>query len=97
MAQPATLLTVAASGVTTGTTFDVQRDTRSHMPVQVDITAGTATVVIEGRIDPSCQWIALFTTSTTDATSVLRMPQMRARLSAASAATVRAAIDADCR
>lgn len=58
------------------------------IPVQANITAGTATVVIEGRNSPNDTPFQLTSFTTTDGARVSRFPQMRVRLSAATGATV---------
>lgn len=49
---------------------------------QVAIT-GTATVTIEGRLDPAAAWQALYSTTTSAATLIALLPEMRATASSA--------------
>lgn len=61
----------------------------THIPIAVTISVGTATVKIEGRNGDSDAWVELTSISASDAPCVQWMARMRARLSAASGATVR--------
>ncbi len=95
-----TLLDVASqTGVLTGAWFSVPRDGRTHAPVSVQITVGTATVELEGRInsDDDAAILLKGTMTATEGLLVAIFPQMRARLSAATGATVRVSIGAQVR
>lgn len=86
-----TNVVLSATGLSTtqnGNVFDVPARDKDYLLAQVDITAGTATVVVEGRTTPNAQWVTLQTFSATGAEMVARMPQIRFRVSAAAAATI---------
>jgi hypothetical protein len=76
------------SGALTGATYNMYTQDDGFCEAGINITAGTATVVIEGRNGPNDQWVVLDTQSATSRTSFVRPPQVRARLTAAAGATV---------
>lgn len=58
---------------------------------QIDIASGTATVVLEGRVVDTADWVTLATLSADGASQIVTLyPLMRARVSAISGATVSA-------
>lgn len=61
----------------------------THIPLAVTISAGTATVKIEGRNGDADAWVELAEITESDAPCVQWMAQMKARLSAATGATGR--------
>lgn len=66
---------------------------RTHVPISVSITVGTATVKIWGRNTASDEWVELAEATATDAICLQWMPQMKATLSAATDATVRVSVE----
>lgn len=66
---------------------------RTHIPVSVSISAGTATVVIEGRCSEDDAWVELVELSESDIPCLQWCPEMQARLTAATDATVRVALE----
>lgn len=58
---------------------------------QIDIASGTATVVLQGRLDDNADWDTLATLSADGASQTVRLyPLMRANVTAISGATVSA-------
>lgn len=80
------LSVTAQDGAVTGDWFAVPRTDRTHIPVAISLKAGTATWLIEGRNGPDDEALQLATGEADEAVSVVRMTQMRVRLSAASGA-----------
>lgn len=72
--------------------FEV-RQGHMYVPLSISITAGTATLVIEGRNSPLDAAVTLTTVSATDAQLVQRMNQIRVRYTAAAGATVQVSVD----
>lgn len=66
---------------------------RTHIPVAVSITDGTATVKIWGRNSAEDSWVELADTTETDNICLQWCPQMKATLTAATAADVRVAVE----
>lgn len=62
---------------------------RTHVPISVSITAGTATVKISGRNSDDDAWVELTSVEESDAPLVQWMPQMKAELTASAGATGR--------
>lgn len=67
----------------------IPRPAVTHVPIAVSITVGSATVKIEGRNGDADAWVELAEITSSDAPCVQWMAQLRARLSAATGATVR--------
>jgi hypothetical protein len=79
----------AQTGVNTGSEYGLQMfRQRDQITVNVSISAGTATYVIEGRNSPNDAWTQLATGSASAAANVVRTSRIRCRLSAATGATV---------
>lgn len=70
-----------------------QLEPRTHVPVQVTISAGTATVVIEGRVGPNEATVTLATLSATDIVLVPANLELHSNITAAAGATVRVVTD----
>ena len=84
-----TLLSVVGQGApVAGQWLQVKRDGRTHIPINISITAGTATFVIEGRNNQNDTPVTLATGTAGDELMVQGAGQIRARLSAAAGATV---------
>ena len=86
-APVSTPLTGSANGTVVST-----GGTDEYVIVQATVTSGTGTVVFEGRNSPLDGWVLLWQATTTDATPVMRMPQIRARVSGATLFVGRASI-----
>lgn len=70
------------------------RDKRTHFPISLSLSVGTATFAIEGRNSPNGATVTLASGITaTDVQVVARMAYMRVRLTAAAGATARAESD----
>jgi hypothetical protein len=95
--QTNTLMSVAGqTGALTGAWFNTSRfhGGQTHVPLKVDITAGTATVVLEGTNDIiNGAAVTINTLSASDAFLSERFAFIRARLSGATGATVRVSSD----
>ena len=70
----------------------VPQPSRTHIPISVDITAGSAAVELLGRNTDENEWVVLETIEATDAPLIQWMPQMAARLASADAASVRVSL-----
>jgi len=81
------------TGATTGPWFQTPQDGRTHLPMQVTISSGTANVVIEGRVDLEDQPVVIHELDSTDGFVGARFPHIRARLTESSNATVRVSCD----
>jgi hypothetical protein len=68
-------------------------DERTHIPVHVVISGTSATVLIEGRNDPSGAAVTLATLSASDIVMVAKTAQIHINRSAAVAATIKATVD----
>ena len=67
----------AASG--TGDTFPVSRRSRDeYRLVQVDISAGTPNVTIQGRVATDMPWVEVIVYTASGADAVAMFPEMRA-------------------
>lgn len=87
-------MSVTGSGPVTGHWFQVwPDDPREHTLIDIVLSAGTATWVIEGRNGPLDAAVQIATGSATASTVANRFSQIRIRLSAAAAATLLATID----
>ena len=88
----------AHTGLSTTPTEHWFETRQSHMyvPISISITAGSATLVIEGRNTPNDAAVVLTTVSATDAQLVQRMNQMRVRYTSASGATVQVSSGLPC-
>lgn len=75
--------------------FSVTRDERTHLPIVVSLTAGTATVQIEGRNLPTDTAVVLDTLSASGGRVVGRFAQMRVNITAAAGASVSVSVDAE--
>lgn len=92
--QTNTFLSVTSqTGAVDGDWFSVRPSQRTHIPIAISVTAGTATWTIQGRNSPNDEAVVIATGSATDAVSALRMAQMRVSLSDASGADVEATGD----
>ncbi len=67
----------------------IPRSNRTHVPISVSISAGTATVKISGRNSGDDEWVELTSVSASDAPLVQWMPQIKAELTASTGGTVR--------
>lgn len=88
----ALLAATGLSGTLDGDWFNPPAGVAEYLAVQLSLTAGTATVVIEGRVSDQDAPVELTTFSATDGAAVLAFPQLRARVSASAGATLRVAI-----
>ena len=77
----------------TGSWFQTPQDGRTHLPMQVSITAGTADVIVEGRVSAEDQPVVINQLEATDGFVGARFPHIRARLASASGATVRVSVE----
>jgi hypothetical protein len=75
--------------------FVESRYRNGSRPVDIQLTGGTATVVIEGRSRPDLGWIQLHSTTAAQSTTVSCRAEMRARVTAISGATVSVVLDAN--
>lgn len=89
------LYTAAALGApaTSSIYRNPELEPRTHIPVQVTISAGTATVNVEGRVGPGEAWVILGTLSATDILLVPANLELRANVTAAAGATIRVVTD----
>lgn len=78
---------VGQTGAVTGDWYQVETN-RTHVPITVSITSGTATVVLEGRVAGNDTPVVINTLSASDGFNGMAFTQIRARVSAAAAATV---------
>jgi len=86
----------AQTGALTGDTFNMHDTRRANKRVfQFELVSGTATFLLEGRIGDDQSWVTLDTDTADTSAVVDAWPQMRLRLSAATAAVVVADIDGD--
>lgn len=82
-----------SSSATQGGWFQTRPDAREHTLIDIALSAGTATILIEGRNTPADTAVTVATVSASGATLAVRYPQMRIHVTAASGATIRASID----
>lgn len=86
----------AQTGALTGSTFFIHDTRRAHLRTfSFELVSGTVTFVLEGRVSDDQSWTSISTASADTGAIVAAWPQMRIRLSAATAAVVIADIDAD--
>lgn len=86
-------VTAVVDGAETRLQADPSAFARDEATVQVAITGGTATVLIEGRISPAFPWVQLGAAISASAlVPVSRLPYMRARVTARSGSTISAAV-----
>ena len=88
------------TGADTGAAVIVNRSTdpfrNRNVLVQTVLSAGTATILIEGSLDGGSSWDLLTASATaSEMVSVVLPPRIRVRLSAATGATVNVYLDAD--
>ena len=86
----------AQTGALIGSTFTMHDTRRAPSRiVQFELVSGTATFLVEGRMGDDHSWVTL-DTDTADAVAVVAAyPQVRCRLSAATAAVCFCDIDGD--
>jgi hypothetical protein len=88
------LHSVAASSAT-GRSTSIWRQVEAleafgtHIPIQVTISAGTATVLIEGRVGPGEAWVQLSSSTASDVILVPAGIEYVVNVSAAAVATIR--------
>ena len=86
----------AQTGALTGDTWYLHDTRRADLRVyHFELVSGTATFVLEGRPADDHSWTTVATASATAGAAVEVWPQMRLRLSAATAGVVILDIDAD--
>lgn len=82
------------TGAATGAWFALSRNwQRTHVAASLQITAGTATVVLEGRNGPGDSPVSLKSLTATEGIMAASFPQMRVVVSGASGATIRVSVD----
>lgn len=84
----------ALSAPDTGDWFQVARDGREQIVAVLSITAGTATVELQGRVEPSDTPVVIRSDSADFGALVARFPQMRVNVTSAAAADLRVSLDA---
>ena len=90
-----TLLSVSAqTGAVTGQWFELwPLEHRTHVPIQINITAGTATVTIEGRNGTEDAAIVFASVTASDNLSIQRPKHIRVKVTSATGATIRVTMD----
>jgi len=91
-----TKLIESATTTVTGVEQKIRTDrSRDEALIQVDIVGGSATVIIEGRIGQTFQWIVVSTVTASSLIPITRVAEIRCRITAISGATVDAGIHLD--
>ncbi len=84
----------AQTGALVGSTFTMYDTRRApSRVVQFELVSGTCTFLVEGRMGDDFSWITLDTDTASAVAIVAAYPQVRVRLSAATAAVVVCDID----
>lgn len=73
--------------------FEVPRGDAAQMALAISLTAGTATIIIEGRNHPSDAAIQLVSVSASSASLITRLRQIRVHVTAATGATIQVSTD----
>lgn len=85
------------SGASTGDWYQTPGRRRTHNPVAVSITVGSATVEIQGRIDSESPVCVLDTVTASGGLMIADFPQVRVVVTSATNATIVVSIDANLR
>lgn len=88
------LLSVSGqTGAVVGSWYQLNDFRRTHFPISVTLSAGTATITIEGRNGPNDAPVTLASFSGTDQVLVQASSQVRVNVTAAAGATIQVTTD----
>lgn len=87
------LLSAAAALNAAGQSVNALKTRRDNLPYQVSLAGGTATVVLQARVNPLSPWMTVRTDSADAIAQVPSYPYYRALVTAYTSGTIHAAID----